>query len=120
MKQFVLIVDDEFGLADVVSQILREEGYDASVANNGRQGLDRLAERRADLVLLDTMMPTLDGPGMLAEMRATPAFADIPVVMMTALPESIAELDPALYQGKLYKPYSVHQLFAVIRELLGP
>jgi CheY-like chemotaxis protein len=60
------------------------------------------------------MMPLLDGPGMLAEMRATPELADVPVVMMTALPESLREVDAALYQDVLLKPYSVNQLFELL------
>jgi CheY-like chemotaxis protein len=118
MKQYVLIVDDEFGLADVVRQILIDDGYDAAVAINGREGLERLQQRSADIVLLDMMMPKLDGPGMLAEMRAMSAFKDTPVVLMTALPENLRDVDPALYQGVLFKPYSAVQLFDVLRKFL--
>ena len=83
----ILIVDDEFGVANVLAAALADEGYRVFVAANGRQGLDRLSENKPDLVVLDFMMPLLDGAGMARAMRADPAFADIPIIMMSALAE---------------------------------
>src|SRR4051812_40362155 len=89
MTRSVLIVDDEFGLADVTADLLTEEGYDVAIAINGKIGLESLAARRADLVLTDLMMPVMDGPEMILRMRADPKLAEIPVILMTALPEGI-------------------------------
>jgi DNA-binding response OmpR family regulator len=117
MSKRVLIVDDEFGIADIVAEILVEQGYDAELAINGRLALDAMAQRAPDLVLLDVMMPVLDGLGTLLELRANPALAHIPVIMMTALPEALPK-DRSLYQASLSKPFSEEQLFALIRRLL--
>jgi CheY-like chemotaxis protein len=70
----VLVVDDEFGIVDVLETILTDEGYRVLTACNGKQGLVRLAEERPDVVLLDLMMPILGGAGMLREMAAVPAY----------------------------------------------
>lgn len=120
MKAKILIVDDEFGLADVVSEILSESGYEVSVAINGRLGLACLEKQRPDLVLLDIMMPVLDGIGMLRAMRANPDFASIPVIMMTAVPEALPKEKPALFQSALSKPFTPKALFSAIEQALTP
>lgn len=119
MTKRILIVDDEFGIADIVAEILSENGYEASIAINGRLALEHMAEQRPDLVLLDVMMPVLDGIGTLAAMRADGALADIPVIMMTALPETLPK-ERTLFQEALSKPFSEEQLFAAIERLLTP
>jgi CheY-like chemotaxis protein len=70
----VLVVDDEFGIVDVLETILIDEGYRVLTACNGKQGLERLATERPDVVLLDFMMPILGGAEMLAAMAAEPAY----------------------------------------------
>lgn len=120
MKRHILIVDDEFGLADVVAEMLQDEGYGAAIAINGRLGLEMLAANHADLVLMDVMMPILDGPGMLRIMRDTPAYAQIPVIMMTALAEALPREKPLMYQAALHKPFSPDRLFKEVARLIGP
>jgi DNA-binding response OmpR family regulator len=119
MKEAILIVDDEFGLADIVAEVLAEEGYDVDVTINGQLGLNRLAEKRYDLVLLDVMMPVLDGPAMLRAMRVRPAFATLPVIMMTALAEALPKDKPPLHQAVLHKPFSPERLLATIQRVLA-
>jgi two-component system alkaline phosphatase synthesis response regulator PhoP len=119
MKTAVLIVDDEFGIADIVAEILAEEGYSVAIAINGQLGLACLEESAPDVVLLDVMMPILDGPGMLRAMRSDPRFLHIPVVMMTALPEALPkDPTPPLYQAVLYKPFTPRQLFEALLRVL--
>jgi DNA-binding response OmpR family regulator len=117
MTKRILIVDDEFGIADIVAEILSEHGHDAPIAINGKLALESMRADRPDLVLLDVMMPVLDGLGVLKAMRADPALTDIPVVMMTALPEALPK-DRSLYQGAMNKPFSEEELFAWIEKLL--
>jgi DNA-binding response OmpR family regulator len=119
MKKRILIVDDEFGLADVVAEILTDQGYETSIAINGRLGLAQLAEKPPSLVLLDVMMPVLDGPTTLLAMRANPDFASIPVIMMTALPEALPKTDPPLFQAVLYKPFTLESLQSAVKGLIG-
>jgi CheY-like chemotaxis protein len=118
MKRYVLIVDDEFGLADVLASLLDERGYDVAVVINGKLGLASLASRRADLVLVDLMMPVVDGPEMIRQLRADPALARLPVILMTALPEAV----PAggLHDAILVKPFGLDELLEVMARLLPP
>ena len=119
MKKRVLIVDDEFGLADVVGEMLTESGYSVAIAINGRLGLQAIAKEHPHLVLLDVMMPVLDGVGVLGLLRAEPATAHIPVVMMTAMPHLPAAGDPPRYQALLRKPFTPDALFAAVHGLIG-
>jgi CheY-like chemotaxis protein len=118
MTTRILIVDDEYALADVLADLLAERGHEAVVAINGRIGLARLAESRFDLVLLDVMMPVMDGPALLRAMRGDPRHAEIPVVMMTAIPASFPATEPPAYQEMLRKPFSTEALFATVARAL--
>ena len=116
--KLVLVVDDEIDLARVVADVLVDDGYAVAIAHDGRIGLLRLAEHKTDLVLLDIMMPSPDGPTMLAQMRATPAFADIPVVVMTSVAyDGIAGSLPA-HQGVLPKPFTHRELLDCVDRFL--
>ena len=120
MKQTVLIVDDEFGLADITADLLTEAGYDVALAINGKLGLASLATRRADVVLTDLMMPVMDGPEMIRRMRADPALATIPTILMTALPEVVPGGEGALHDALLVKPFTITELLSVLHRLLPP
>jgi CheY-like chemotaxis protein len=120
MTQYVLIVDDEFGLADVTADLLSDEGYDVVLAINGKLGLDSLTVRRADIVITDLMMPVMDGREMIHRMRADPRFARIPTILMTALPEAVPADDDALHDAILVKPFSRGELLEAVRRLLPP
>src|SRR6266516_2867614 len=80
----VLVVDDDPDIREVISLILSEEGFRIRGAENGRQALAVLQDWRADLILLDLMMPVMDGAAFRTEQRRTAAIADIPVVVLTA------------------------------------
>ena len=92
----VLVVDDEFGIVRLLEDVLTDEGHTVVVAINGKQALERATETRPDLVLTDFMMPVMDGAGLIEGLAADPALADVPVVVMSSLPEAaVAERCPA-------------------------
>lgn len=113
----ILIVDDEYGLADIIAEILIEHGYSADVAINGALGLEAVAQRRPDLALIDNMMPIMDGLTMAEKMRADPQLVSIPLVVMTAVPEALPA-NPRPFDALLRKPFSPDELLAVIQRLL--
>ncbi len=84
----ILLVDDEPDLVDTIQCRLEANNFDVVTASNGLQGLERAAETRPDLILLDTNMPVLNGHEMLERIRKNPATRDIPVIMCTALCEA--------------------------------
>ena len=114
----VLIVDDETVLREVVGDVLRDEGYAAVLAADGREALDLLASERPDLVLMDVMMPGLDGREAYLAMRSHPDLPAVPVVMTSAAvgPD---RLDPSI-AGYLPKPFDLDRLLDLVASLIGP
>jgi hypothetical protein len=87
----LLVVDDDPQVRGMMRRQLEKEGYTVTEAVNGREGLERLAENRPDLVLLDLMMPEMDGFEFVAEVRKTASWRSIPVVVVTAMELGIEE-----------------------------
>jgi two-component system alkaline phosphatase synthesis response regulator PhoP len=83
-RPFVLCVDDERDVTDLLRFLLARAGCDTAAAASGRAALAAVRARRPDLVLLDLMLPDLDGLGLCEILRRTPATAALPVVMLTA------------------------------------
>ena len=101
----VLIVDDEFGLAEMLRDMLREYGYDVTLAINGRLALEILSERKVDLVIADMMMPVIDGTELAAAMRSSDTHRGTPIIMMTSLPTAVPRVD-GLFNAILRKPFT--------------
>ena len=117
----IVIVDDEFGLADVLAATLSDIGFRVLSATNGSQGLEVMMEHPPDLVILDYMMPLLDGAGVLKAMRAAPSLAAVPVIMISAVPESVVSARCQGYAAFLRKPFDFQTLLsAVERVTAGP
>jgi CheY-like chemotaxis protein len=116
----ILVVDDEFSVAEVLQSVLTDAGHEVVTAVNGRQGLELLEKRRPDLVLLDFMMPIMDGPAMLKAMKEDPAYRNVPAVVMSSLPESaVAEAAQGMYAGFLRKPFKLAAVTNIVRTVLG-
>lgn len=79
----VLIVEDEPALADALVLKFKHEGFDAEKADNGQTGLEKLATFKPNIILLDLMMPIMDGKSMLKKLREMPDFAHTPVLILT-------------------------------------
>ena len=117
----VLVVDDEALIAMALEAALEDAGYDVATAANGRQGLERLAEApRPEIVLLDMMMPVMNGPAMLAAMAADPDLAGIPVVVLSSLPEEAIRARVGVgVAAILLKPCTAEQVLDAIARALG-
>lgn len=81
----ILVVDDDPRLLHIVQMYLSIEGYDVATASDGDEGLQRVAEHKPDLVILDIMMPGMDGVECCRRIRSNPETAHIPVLMFSAL-----------------------------------
>jgi two-component system chemotaxis sensor kinase CheA len=113
----VLVVDDEWAIADWLSALLSDEGYNAIVASNGKQALDILARAEVDLVLTDFMMPIMDGPAFLAALAQH--HAGIPVVMMSSLQEAAVRQRCDGYEVFLRKPFREGDLLDAVKRVLA-
>jgi CheY-like chemotaxis protein len=104
-KQSILIVDDEFGLAEMLRDMLRDSGYEVMLAINGRLALEILGEGKIDLVLTDMMMPVMDGAELAAAMRSHDQYRATPIIMMTSLPTARPQPE-GLFDAVLRKPFT--------------
>jgi CheY-like chemotaxis protein len=117
--QTVLVVDDEFGVAEVLQSILEDEGYRVVTAINGKQALARLSEFTPDLIMLDYMMPILDGTQTLAAIRSQSAFAQLPIIMMSSLEEVSVRETCTDYNSFLRKPFRAVAVVQLVARLLA-
>jgi CheY-like chemotaxis protein len=114
----ILVVDDEFGVADVLAAALEDEGYRVNTAANGREALSRLAEEVPDLVITDFMMPVMDGPAMAHAIREA-GHLNLPIIMMSAMPEAAVRQRFDGYFGFLRKPFRIHIAADLVARALG-
>jgi CheY-like chemotaxis protein len=118
----VLMVDDEPDIRQIGRMSLAKVGkWEVVLATGGLEAVELAKEHRPDLVLLDAMMPGLDGPATLARLRATPETQDIPVIFMTAKvqKQEVARYIEAGAAGVISKPFDPLQLPAEILRILG-
>ena len=116
----ILVVDDDLDTVKLVGTTLEKQGYTIMAAQDGQEALDKVAQHRPDLILLDVMMPKMDGIEVLRRLRADPATAHIPVILFTAkaqVDDKVAGLDAGADEY-LTKPTHPAELVARVRSLL--
>jgi two-component system, OmpR family, alkaline phosphatase synthesis response regulator PhoP len=121
MAKRVLVVDDEPNIVMSLRFLMEREGLEVEVAPTGEAALQALARTRADLVLLDVMMPELDGFQVCERIRANPAWAGVKVIMLTAKGRDV-ERDKGRALGAdeyVTKPFSTRELVARVKQMLG-
>ena len=84
-KKLILVVDDDPDFADSVATLLRRSGFDTAIAVDGGEGVEKAGELKPDAIVLDVMMPNKDGYQACKELKADPATAGIPVLLLTAV-----------------------------------
>ena len=114
----VLVVDDEPNIVDIISMALRYNEYDVVTASNGREALDEVASSRPDMIVLDVMMPELDG--FQVAKRLSEQRSDIPILFLTARDTTDDKVRGLTIGGDDYmtKPFSVEELLARIGTIL--
>ena len=118
MKAHILVVDDDPRITDLLRRILAYEGYSVAIAASGSEALDRSLERPPDLVVLDIMLPGLDGLEVAQRLRT--AGDNVPILMLTAR-DTVADRVKGLETGAddyLVKPFAPEELVARVKALL--
>lgn len=121
MPKTILIVEDETSLANILEEKFREEGFDVLVAKNGIEGLNHARKKKPDLILLDIIMPHMDGFSMLRELRSNGDRQDIPVILLTNLGDAnyITEAVDEGASGYLIKTdWSLDDIVAKVKKRL--
>ncbi|MCE5201566.1 MAG: response regulator transcription factor [Synergistaceae bacterium] len=120
MAEKILVVDDEENLAEFVSRALRQNGYRTLCAFDGDSALDLIEEELPDLVILDLMLPMMDGWEVCRRVKAGESTKDIPIIMLTARssPEDAVQGLDLGADDYLRKPFPLEELLARVRVLL--
>jgi two-component system alkaline phosphatase synthesis response regulator PhoP len=119
-KQTILVVDDEKDLLDLIEYNLRKEGFNVLKAENGEEGIAMAKEHSPDLVLLDIMMPKMDGLQAVEVMRKDAELKRIPIILLTARSDEKTEVE-GLNKGSddyITKPISTTKLISRIKAVL--
>jgi len=88
-KKKILLVDDDADFTEAVKLLLESRSYDVTVANDGKEGLKKVQTEGPNLIILDVMMPEMDGYQVCAKLKADPKYRQIPILLLTAVGESI-------------------------------
>ncbi len=115
----VLVIDDEKAYTKVMAMVLGEYGFDSFPANSAKDAWELLSKVTPDLVLLDVMMPEIDGITFLGELRENAELRAVPVLVVTAYTETREKAMSAGASGYLKKPFSAQQLRDSIGEFLS-
>jgi len=124
-KPKILVVEDNADEAQMVKMILEPEGYEVALAADGREGLEKAEADKPDLIVLDVMMPVLDGFAMCAKLREDPEFQSVPVILLTAVGAHIRDTKypisgvlRAQAEEYLEKPVNPEELIATVARCL--
>lgn len=119
MSGSVLIVDDDEDVREMMTVLLTAEGLTACTAANGRDALDQIASGlRPNVILLDLMMPVMDGRRFLAECRRHPAWAKIPVIVLSAASDRMPP--PVQADAVFQKPLDFSRLLNAVQQYSNP
>ncbi len=116
----ILLVDDEPDIVETVSFMLQSRNYQVSVASGGQEGIEKAREEHPDLLLLDIMMPDIDGYDVCMKLKGDADTKDIPIIMLTAKGESEAVLKSHSLGADDYvvKPFSLPTLLSKLKKFL--
>ncbi len=119
MSKLILAVDDEKHILRLVQINLEKAGYEVRTATNGREAVESVRERRPDLVVMDVMMPEMDGFEALKLLKSQPATASIPVIMLTAKAQDADVFHGWQSGADLYltKPFNPMELLTFVKRI---
>ncbi len=125
-KKRILVVDDEPDFASIVQGNLEKEGFEVDVAYNGVEGIEKVKANAPDAIVLDVMMPEKDGYEVCKELKADEKYADIPIILLTAVASHVTSTRYSHADGMsteaddyIAKPASAEDITTSVKGLLG-
>jgi len=117
----ILIADDEVYMIRLLELTFKKGGYEIVSCRDGQEALATAATARPQLIVLDVMMPGLDGLGALRQLKENPATKNIPVVVLSAKGHALTKVEAELAGAAMFftKPFSPNQLLGEVRKILG-
>jgi two-component system alkaline phosphatase synthesis response regulator PhoP len=125
-KKRILVVDDEPDFCSIVQGNLEKQGFEVEIAYDGKQGLEKVKANPPDAIVLDVMMPEMDGYEVCKELKGDETFADIPILMLTAVASHVSSTRYSHYDGMsmeaddyLPKPASAEEISDSLKAMLN-
>ena len=117
----ILVADDEVFILRLLEMALEKGGFEVICCRDGKQALATAIDVRPQLILLDIMMPGLDGLGALRQLKENPATRDIPVVVLSAKGHALTKVQAEVAGAVMFltKPFSPNQLLSDVKRILG-
>jgi DNA-binding response OmpR family regulator len=119
-SHLILVVDDDPAILDLIAQLLIEEGYQVLSASNGQTALDMARDQLPKLILLDLMMPEMNGWQVVAELKAAAQTRSIPVILLSARRDLATVADDLEVAAFIEKPFDIDELLGCVRRILFP
>jgi DNA-binding response OmpR family regulator len=117
MAARVLIVDDDPAIRQILSALLKRDGTECDIAEDGEQAIAKLQQNRYDVVLLDLLMPRVDGVGVIAYMKESSIITPV-VVISAVMDDRVDTLDPQLVRVAMQKPLEPRELRRVVEAIV--
>jgi DNA-binding response OmpR family regulator len=117
----ILVVDDDAELVKALQIRLERANYEVSVASDGQEGLQKARKQKPDLIILDIVIPKMEGDSVAAALKENRATRDIPIIFLTCLAEGLTEKpDGRLRGGNFFlgKPFDTEELMTMVGDLL--
>jgi CheY-like chemotaxis protein len=122
----ILLIDDDQDLSDTIKSVLEYDGFDVLLSNDPQKGIDMAKEQNSDMILMDVMLPGMNGAEAVKILKSTPIVRDIPVIFLTALMSNSdrgAQQEGLNVDGVSYKtlgkPFENEKLLEMVRSTLG-
>ncbi|QVW26836.1 response regulator [Pseudomonas hormoni] len=115
----ILVVDDEYLIADILCYALEDEGFMVVKASNGQKGLEVFERERPALIITDFMMPVMDGLEFAKAIRALPSVNHLPIILISGAQAHICMKRSNLFNAVLEKPFNIDSILATVRGLLA-
>ena len=117
----ILVADDEVFILRLLEMALEKGGFEVVCCRDGKEALATAIDVRPQLILLDIMMPGLDGLGALRQLKENPATRDIPVVVLSAKGHALTKVQAEVAGAAMFltKPFSPNQLLSDVKRILG-
>jgi CheY-like chemotaxis protein len=116
----VLVVDDEVGIANLLADVLSDEGHRVIVAANGHEGLKRAEKERPDLIITDFMMPVMDGAQLIKALADNSDLKRVPVFLISSAPEAALRDKCSGYALFIRKPFRIYDVVDLVTRHIGP
>jgi CheY-like chemotaxis protein len=120
LTKSILVVEDDDLVRHVIADALQEAGFAVALATDGLDALDQIDQHPPDAILLDLRMPQMDGWQFLETCRAAPAWADIPIGLLSAAPRLLKTADEWGVQVAIGKPFAIDHLVDQVELLVNP